>query len=88
MAAFNTQRQLVYCGRIDDRFVDFSEARPEPTVYDLVAALEATSAGRERLQHARKQWDASFWTCNDLPTPHNLEICLRNVFWCGNGVVF
>ena len=46
VAVFNTQRQLVYCGRIDDRFVDFGQTRPEPTVHDLVDALEATLSGR------------------------------------------
>jgi len=45
-AVFNAQRQLVYHGRIDDRFIELGQARPEPTVRDLEQALAAVAAGR------------------------------------------
>jgi len=45
-AVFTHGGQLVYHGRIDDRQVDFGEARPEPTRRDLEAALEAVLAGQ------------------------------------------
>jgi hypothetical protein len=38
--------RLVYRGRIDDRFVDFGVARPQPSKHDLQQALEAVLAGR------------------------------------------
>jgi hypothetical protein len=38
--------RLVYRGRIDDRFVDFGLARPQPTKHDLQEALETLLAGR------------------------------------------
>jgi hypothetical protein len=38
--------RLVYRGRIDDRFVDFGLARPQPSTHDLRDALEALLAGR------------------------------------------
>jgi hypothetical protein len=38
--------ELMYRGRIDDRYVDFGKARAEPTVHDLDEALEAVLAGR------------------------------------------
>jgi len=34
-----------YQGRIDDRYADFGKQRPEPTVHDLRAALDAVLAG-------------------------------------------
>lgn len=40
-AVFNSQRQMVYRGRINDQFVDFGKTRSEPTSHDLVNALEA-----------------------------------------------
>lgn len=33
--------RMVYRGRIDDRFVAFGKARPQPTAHDLEMALEA-----------------------------------------------
>lgn len=36
---------LVYCGRIDDRYVDFGKARPEPTSRDLQEVLLRIAAG-------------------------------------------
>jgi hypothetical protein len=38
--------RLVYRGRIDDRFVDFGLARPQPSKHDLQQALDAVLAGR------------------------------------------
>jgi hypothetical protein len=45
-AVFAPGRRLVYHGRIDDLYVDWGRTRPAPTTHDLVAALEATLAGR------------------------------------------
>jgi hypothetical protein len=44
-AVFNRKGELVYRGRIDDRYVDFGKARAQPTSHDLQAAVEATLAG-------------------------------------------
>ena len=38
--------QLLYRGRIDDRYVELGRERPSPTQRDLEAALEAVIAGR------------------------------------------
>ena len=38
--------RLAYRGRIDDRYVDFGRARPQPLKRDLREALEALLAGR------------------------------------------
>ena len=38
--------QVVYRGRIDDRYVDFGKDRPQPTTRDLEAALDAVVAGK------------------------------------------
>jgi len=46
VALFDADGKLVYLGRIDDRYVDFGKARPEPTRRDLALALEAVLAGR------------------------------------------
>ena len=45
-AVFNRKRELVYLGRIDDRWQDFGKSRFEPSVRDLQQALEATLAGK------------------------------------------
>ena len=37
--------RMIYRGRIDDRYVDFGRARPEPTTRDLRQTLEALAAG-------------------------------------------
>jgi hypothetical protein len=37
--------QLVYRGRIDDRYVDFGRSRPEPRTRDLRDVLQALAAG-------------------------------------------
>lgn len=46
VAVFDEDLQLVYRGRIDDRFVDFNQARPEPTQRDLKLTLEAIVSGQ------------------------------------------
>ena len=45
-AVFDRDGELVYAGRIDDRFVDFGKTRAEATRRDLIEALEATLAGK------------------------------------------
>ena len=44
VAVFDARRELVYVGRIDDRFVDFGKTRPAPTVRDLEQVLSALAA--------------------------------------------
>lgn len=46
-AVFNKDGRLVYCGRIDNRYVDFGRLRPEPTVRDLQEVLTTVLAGGE-----------------------------------------
>jgi hypothetical protein len=46
VAVFTAAGDLVYVGRIDDRFVDFGKARAAATRHDLVDALEATLDGK------------------------------------------
>lgn len=50
VAVFSPQRELLYRGRIDDRYVDFGKRRPEATTHDLRDALDAILAGRPVLQ--------------------------------------
>lgn len=38
--------KVLYRGRIDDRYVDFGKARPQPTTRDLRAALDAITQGK------------------------------------------
>jgi hypothetical protein len=45
-AVFARGGRLVYHGRIDDRQVDFGQARPEPTRRDLQDAIDAVLEGR------------------------------------------
>ena len=45
-AVFNAAGQLLYHGRIDNRYADFGRARPEPTQRDLQDALAAALVGR------------------------------------------
>ena len=45
-SVFDANGQLVYSGRIDDRYIDFGKARPNPRNRDLEEALQATLAGR------------------------------------------
>ena len=46
VAVYGIDNQLVYCGRIDDRYVDFGKARPAPTQRDLENAIQAALAGK------------------------------------------
>jgi hypothetical protein len=43
---FLTGGELVYRGRIDDRYAELGRMRPAPTVHDLEEALRAVLAGR------------------------------------------
>ncbi len=45
-AAVFLGEKLIYRGRIDDRYVAFGQARPEPTVRDLQEVLGALAAGQ------------------------------------------
>ncbi|HXI42045.1 MAG TPA: redoxin domain-containing protein [Bryobacteraceae bacterium] len=45
-AVFSAHGQLLYHGRIDNRYVDFGKAMPVPTRRDLEEALRSTVAGR------------------------------------------
>lgn len=44
-ALFSSNGDLVYHGRIDDRYVDFGKLRDHPTQYDLQNALDAILSG-------------------------------------------
>ncbi len=46
VAVFDRDHQLVYEGRIDNRYVDFLRARPAPTTHELDDALRAVLAGK------------------------------------------
>jgi len=46
VAVFDRNRQLVYHGRIDNRFVDFGKERPAATERDLEQVLEAIVVGK------------------------------------------
>ncbi len=45
-ALFSADGELLYHGRIDDRYVAFGKARPEPSTHDLEQALQSTLAGK------------------------------------------
>jgi hypothetical protein len=45
-AVFSPDGRLLYHGRIDDWYVDFTRARPSPTTHDLSAALDAAVADK------------------------------------------
>jgi AhpC/TSA family len=45
-AVFGRDRELIYAGRIDNRYVDLSRARPAPTTHELEDAIRAASAGK------------------------------------------
>ena len=45
-AVFNRDRQLIYHGRIDNWYVDFSRPRPAPTTHELSDAIEAAITGK------------------------------------------
>lgn len=44
-AVYNAEKELVYLGRIDDRFTDYGDRRLEPTERNLRLALDAVLAG-------------------------------------------
>lgn len=46
VAVLNAKSQLVYRGRIDDRYLELGRDRPYPTVRDLERALEAVVASK------------------------------------------
>lgn len=46
VAVFDASGQVVYRGRIDDRYITFGTDRPQPTVHDLERSLEAVLAGK------------------------------------------
>lgn len=45
VAVFDRNRKLVYDGRIDDRYIDLSRARPTPTTHELEDAIRAAQSG-------------------------------------------
>jgi hypothetical protein len=45
-AVLDERNQVLYRGRIDDRFVDFGKERPSPSRHDLEDALAAIVAGK------------------------------------------
>jgi len=45
-AVFSPRGRLLYHGRIDDWYVDFTRARSSPTTHDLSAALDAAVADK------------------------------------------
>jgi hypothetical protein len=45
-AVFSSHGELLYHGRIDDRYIDFGKSRTEPTTHDLEDALQSVLAGR------------------------------------------
>ena len=46
VAVMTADQQLLYRGRIDDRYIEFGKDRPQPTVRDLERALDAVIAGK------------------------------------------
>jgi thiol-disulfide isomerase/thioredoxin len=46
VAVFSPARKLLYHGRIDDWYVEFSRARRAPTTHDLVDVLDAVIGGK------------------------------------------
>src|SRR5207245_8793520 len=51
-AAVFVHGELIYLGRVDDRYVDFGKERPAATQHDLAEALAA--AARARTPHLRR----------------------------------
>jgi peroxiredoxin len=45
-AVFDRDGKLTYDGRIDDRYIDLSRARPAPTTHELEDAIRAALAGQ------------------------------------------
>ena len=46
VAVFDRNHHLVYDGRIDDRYVDSTRARPAPTTHELEDAIRAALTGK------------------------------------------
>ena len=46
VAVFSPARKLLYHGRIDDWYVEFTRARRAPTTHDLADSLDAAIAGK------------------------------------------
>ena len=46
VALVDREQNVLYRGRIDDRYVDFGKDRPQPTVRDLERSLDAVLAGK------------------------------------------
>ena len=46
VALYDEENNLVYCGRINDLYVDFGKSRPSPTKHDLNDAITALLAGQ------------------------------------------
>lgn len=46
VAVFSPARKLLYHGRIDDWYVEFTRARHAPTTHDLVDVLDAAISGK------------------------------------------
>jgi len=51
-AVFNAKGQLVYHGRIDNLYEDFSHTRKQPTTHELADAVEAATAGKSLVASA------------------------------------
>jgi len=45
-AVVSARGELLYHGRIDDRYVDFGKSRAEPTTHDLEDTLQSVLAGK------------------------------------------
>ena len=45
VAVFSDKRELIYHGRIDNWYVDFGRARPQPTTHELDEAIRAAIKG-------------------------------------------
>jgi thiol-disulfide isomerase/thioredoxin len=46
VAVFSSARKLLYHGRIDDWYVEFTRARHAPTTHELIDSLDAAISGR------------------------------------------
>jgi AhpC/TSA family len=46
VAVFDRDHKLVYDGRIDDRYIDFTRVRPSPTTHELEDAIRAAASGK------------------------------------------
>jgi hypothetical protein len=46
VAVFNRNHQLLYDGRIDNRYLDLGSSRPAPTTHELADAIDAALAGK------------------------------------------